>query len=206
MPRVIRGLPLTCLLLTAVATAAVSAEPAVDDVPTIRLPASLAPGAAAPSVEVDSAPASVGASGAPCSGPAYRAFDFWIGTWEVVDADGRRVGDNRIVPDQEGCLLIESWRSANGVTGRSFSFYDAERSVWRQIWISPGSRIEIAGNLLGAHMVLEGKIHYLRTGEVRDFRGTWAPLPDGRVRQYLEESTRDGSWATWFEGFYRRVP
>jgi hypothetical protein len=145
-------------------------------------------------------------SAAPCSGPAYRAFDFWVGAWRVYDAEGQHVGDNRIVIDQAGCLLIESWRSARGVTGRSFSFYDTERARWRQTWISPGSRIELEGNLVGAHMVLEGSIHYLRTGEVRGFRGTWAPLPDGGLRQYLEESSAEGTWVPWFEGFYRSAP
>jgi len=30
-------------------------------------------------------------------------------------------------------------------------------------------------------------------------------LPDGRVRQFFEQSTDGGeTWTTWFEGFYTR--
>lgn len=203
MPRVARGLAFACLC----GALGVSAAPAlddVDDVPTIRLPSTstASPASTAP----PPAPPPAVESAAPCSGPAYHAFDFWVGAWRVYDAEGQHVGDNRIVVDQAGCLLIESWRSVRGVTGRSFSYYDAERARWRQTWISPGSRIELEGNLVGAHMVLEGSIHYLRTGEVRAFRGTWAPLPGGGLRQYLEESSAVGTWVPWFEGFYRSAP
>jgi len=141
---------------------------------------------------------------APCSDPAYRAFDFWVGDWEVLDSDGTRVGTNRITIEEAGCVLVERWLSAKGSTGRSFSFFDPGRMVWRQIWISPGSHIELEGNLLGAYMMLEGHIRYLKDGTTYPLRGTWAPLPDGRVRQYFEESPRPGEWVSWFEGFYSR--
>jgi hypothetical protein len=142
---------------------------------------------------------------APCAGPAYRAFDFWLGTFEVSDPDGVPAGVNRITAEEQGCVVVERWRSVRGVTGRSFSFYDPKRGAWRQIWISPGSQIELEGNLHGTHMVLEGEIRYLRNGVVRPFRGTWAPLPDGNVHQTLEEGAEAGGWTPWFEGIYRRV-
>jgi hypothetical protein len=143
---------------------------------------------------------------APCSGPAYRAFDFWAGTWRVYNAAGAHAGDSRVAIAEEGCVLVERWRSTRGVTGLSLNFYDPEKSAWRQIWIGPASQIELEGNLLGAYMVLEGRIRYLRDGKIRPFRGTWAPLPDGGVRQTLEEGNEAGEWTPWFEGFYRRAP
>jgi hypothetical protein len=152
------------------------------------------------------APAHAEDAGAPCAGPAYRAFDFWAGRWIVTDPDGERVGTNRVTIEEAGCVLVESWRSASGVTGRSFSFYDPARGKWRQLWVSPGSQIELEGDLLGAHMVLEGEIRYLRNGAVRRFRGTWAPLPGGGVHQTLEEADERGAWTPWFEGFYRAAP
>jgi hypothetical protein len=37
------------------------------------------------------------------------------------------------------------------------------------------------------------------------FRGLWTPLPDGRVRQFFEQSNDGGeTWVPWFEGFYTR--
>ncbi|MCJ7591455.1 MAG: hypothetical protein MUO51_08890 [Woeseiaceae bacterium] len=33
----------------------------------------------------------------------------------------------------------------------------------------------------------------------------WTPLPDGRVRQFFEQSDDGGvTWVSWFEGFYTR--
>jgi hypothetical protein len=142
---------------------------------------------------------------APCAGPAYRAFDFWIGDWAVFDPAGEPMGRNRIAAAQAGCALVESWRSERGLTGLSVSFYDPTRSKWRQLWISPGSHIELEGDLHGTHMVLEGEIRYLRDGTVRPFRGTWAPLPGGGVHQTLEEADERGEWTSWFEGIYQRA-
>ncbi len=142
----------------------------------------------------------------PCAGPAYRSFDFWIGNWQVVDAEGTHVGDNIITAQESGCMLKEQWAGVKGSTGQSMSFFDAGRGKWRQLWISPGSRIEIEGDFVGAYMILEGTIDYLANGARFPFRGTWNLLPDGRVRQFFEESRQAGVWTPWFEGFYVREP
>ncbi|NJN52263.1 MAG: hypothetical protein HC809_11370 [Gammaproteobacteria bacterium] len=140
----------------------------------------------------------------PCSGADYRSFDFWVGEWTVRDADGTHVGDNSITREEAGCLIAERWRSLRGGTGRSMNFFDSSRGKWRQLWVSPGSRIEIEGGFIGDYMILEGTITYIASGESYPFRGTWNALPDGRVRQYFEESRNAGVWAAWFEGFYSR--
>ncbi len=55
-------------------------------------------------------------------------------------------------------------------------------------------------------MLLVGKIHYLTNSTTQDFRGLWTLLPDGRVRQFFEQSDDGGeTWAPWFEGFYTRT-
>jgi hypothetical protein len=33
----------------------------------------------------------------PCSAPAYRQFDFWLGDWKVRRPDGKIAGANRIM-------------------------------------------------------------------------------------------------------------
>ncbi len=140
----------------------------------------------------------------PCSAPEFRAFDFWVGDWRVTDADGNYVGDNTIASEEAGCVLVEHWRSARGGTGQSLNFFDPARAKWRQLWISPGSRIEIEGGVVGDYMILEGTIWYLASGESYPFRGSWRVLPDRRVRQFFEESRESGVWKEWFEGFYTR--
>src|SRR4051812_18772302 len=70
---------------------------------------------------------------APCRDPVYRQFDFWIGDWTVKDPGGNTVGRNVITREQEGCLLVEHWTSAQGVqTGTSFNYYDVRDKKWHQ--------------------------------------------------------------------------
>lgn len=153
-----------------------------------------------------------------CDGAAYRTFDFWIGHWRVLLADGRLAGENRIEASADGCYLVERWQGARGSTGYSLNFYEPGAASWRQVWVSADSTIEISGGLVAGSMVLEGEIRYRQppdraggetAGPRRPFRGTWTPLADGRVRQFFEEYRADGEgqdrWQTWFEGFYGKV-
>lgn len=137
----------------------------------------------------------------------FRAFDFWLGNWEVTTADDKLAGHNAITLREQGCYLFESWRGTSGVTGSSINYYDAANKKWVQHWVSPnGSQIHIAGGLVDGSMVLVGEIYYLARAQQADFRGTWTPLDDGRVRQFFEQSNDGGkTWAPWFEGFYRRI-
>ncbi len=145
---------------------------------------------------------SAGEQARTCDGPAYRQFDFWRGHWSVT-AGGQQAGHNRITAAHNGCLLEERWRGASGTTGTSLNFYDPLRDAWRQLWVSEGVIIDIAGGLDGPSMALDGTISYTATGDERPFRGLWTPLDDGRVRQFFEEY-RDDAWQTWFEGFYEK--
>lgn len=156
-----------------------------------------------------------------CAGPEYRAFDFWLGHWQVSLADGQLAGENRIEAAADGCSITERWRGARGSEGFSVNFYDPGADRWRQIWVSAGSIIEISGSLQAGSMVLEGEIRYRQppeaadesAGPVRPFRGRWTPMPDGRVRQFFEELIRDNNgeeggeekWQPWFEGFYAKA-
>ena len=147
-----------------------------------------------------------------CEGETYRQFDFWLGVWEVRLADGTLAGENRIEASADGCFLSERWQGARGSTGFSVNFFEPDTGRWRQIWVSAGSIIEIAGSLTDGSMVLEGEIRY-QQGPVRPFRGRWTPLPDGRVRQFFEELIPDNTgqkgaeekWQPWFEGFYAKA-
>ena len=160
-----------------------------------------------------------------CSSAGFRAFDFWLGDWQVRLADGTLAGENRIEASADGCYLTERWRGARGSTGYSINFFEPGSDRWRQLWVSAGAIIEISGGLEGGSMVLTGEIRYQQqppgpdgftppgAGPVRPFRGRWTPLTDGRVRQYFEELISDNSngapgnekWQPWFEGFYSKA-
>jgi len=139
---------------------------------------------------------------------AFRGFDFWVGEWDVHVANGTLAGHNVISSEQRGCVLIENWTSATGGRGTSINFLDKATNEWVQIWNSEsGSQIQIRGGITDDGMLLVGTIHYVSGDTTADFRGLWTPLPDGRVRQFFEQSNDGGaSWSPWFEGFYSRRP
>jgi hypothetical protein len=143
----------------------------------------------------------------PCEQNAgFREFDFWVGEWEVSDGAGTVVGENSITRQESGCVLVENWRGVQGTTGMSINYLNKITDEWVQIWhAASGYQIDIRGGVTGEGMLLRGTIHYIGTGQTAPFRGLWTPLPDGRVRQFFEQSNDDGAtWEPWFEGFYTR--
>ncbi len=136
----------------------------------------------------------------------FRDFDFWIGSWDVHTANGQLAGHNRIERAERGCVLTEHWTNTAGGTGMSINYVDKTTDEWVQVWNSQGgSQINIRGGLTDDGMNLAGTIHYVANGTTAPFRGLWTPMPDGRVRQYFEQSNDGGeTWVPWFEGFYSR--
>ena len=160
---------------------------------------------ACPDTPSSSAPdPAASAIAAPCDQEAHRAFDFWMGNWEVAIADGTVAGHNRIERAHAGCALIEHWRSVRGNSGTSINYYDPSKGKWVQNWIdASGSVIQLEGGVREGSMVLEGR-YAVPDGSEQMMRGTWTLLDDGRVRQFFEVSVDGESWTPWFEGFYRR--
>ncbi len=143
----------------------------------------------------------------PCEHDAlFSEFDFWVGSWDVHVAAGTFAGNNVIEKSQRGCVLTENWSSASGGTGTSINYVDKITGDWVQIWNdASGGQINIRGGMTDGGMLLSGTIHTVADGTTLPFRGLWTPLPDGRVRQFFEQSSDDGAtWTPWFEGFYTR--
>ncbi len=151
--------------------------------------------------------ADLSVSAYPCAhDAAFAEFDFWVGAWDVHDASGVLQGTNTITRDERGCVLTEKWTSATGGTGMSINFLDRITGEWVQVWNSEGgSQIQIRGGITNDGMLLVGTLHNVAAGTTFPFRGLWTPLPDGRVRQFFEQSNDEGeTWVPWFEGFYTR--
>lgn len=139
----------------------------------------------------------------PCTSEEFRAFDFWLGNWNVTTPQGQQAGHNTITSEAAGCLLIEHWQGVQGGSGQSYNFYDATTRQWRQLWVSPGVIIDYAGGLVDGAMQLEGEISYQNTGAREKFRGRWIPLENGNVRQELSQWNREiQAWDDWFTGIY----
>ena len=150
-------------------------------------------------------PASAAEESRPCSAPAHRQFDFWIGEWEVRTPDRALAGINRINSIQRGCGLRENWEGTDGMTGTSLNAYDAARGLWHQTWVdSRGSILLLEGQFKDAKMTLGGSRRSPRGGTVQD-RIIWEPLTGGVVHQLWEHSTDGGkSWTVVFDGRYTR--
>ncbi|NCF16490.1 MAG: hypothetical protein GWP62_14360 [Gammaproteobacteria bacterium] len=143
----------------------------------------------------------------PCeNNEAFDQFDFWLGEWEVHGPAGGFAGTNSITKEERGCMLQERWVNAAGGTGQSINYVDQITGEWVQVWNAEGgSQINIRGGLTDDGMLLVGTLHTVGTDTTIPFRALWSLLPDGRVRQFFEQSTDDGeTWTTWFEGFYTR--
>jgi hypothetical protein len=147
------------------------------------------------------------ANQAPClSDKNYQAFDFWLGDWQVTDAQGVIQGSNQITKSEDSCLIHEHWTSALGNKGYSLNYYNPVTRLWAQRWVSAGSVIEYTGTSeQPGVMTLKGKIYYQQNGLTADFKGTWTLLEDGRVRQLFQQyDDKTKQWNVWFEGFYSK--
>jgi ketosteroid isomerase-like protein len=137
----------------------------------------------------------------PCAEPAYRAFDFWAGTWDVYDVGGQtKVASARIDPILDGCVLREDYRQFDGHHGQSFTIYDAMRHVWHQSWVTNrGELLEIEGTVQDGSIVLRGEDRNAGTL----VRGIWKPEHEG-VRETADTSTDHGkTWKPWFDIIFR---
>jgi hypothetical protein len=141
---------------------------------------------------------------APCGSPGHRAFDFWIGAWEVRTTDGKLAGMNAITREYGGCVIHEHYTTGHGYSGESLNIYDAPRKLWHQSWVdSSGLLLVLEGGMRSGKMVLEGQV----TGadaQVTRHRITWTPNPDGSVRQLWESTDAKGKWLIAFDGKYTR--
>lgn len=138
-----------------------------------------------------------------CDAAEHRAFDFWIGEWEV-SSNGKPAGRNSIRADHKGCTLREEWRGAGGSHGSSLNAYDRRSGQWKQFWIDDGGMVlELVGGIEDGNMVMSTHIKTARGAATH--RITWTPNPDGSVRQHWQ-SRADGSeeWTTVFDGLYVR--
>lgn len=143
----------------------------------------------------------------PCCAETYQQFDFWIGEWDVFNAQGQKVGTNTIQKIQGNCVLTENWIGGKGSTGTSFSYYDRKTKTWNQLWIdNSGGNLNITGNFRDGKMVLMGEKQHNAVKDISfQDRITWTDNKDKTVRQHWERTTDDGkSWNTLFDGLYKR--
>lgn len=142
-----------------------------------------------------------------CTGEAFRAFDFWVGTWVVLDPDGSELGRNRVTRIAGGCGLLEEWEGRGGGSGKSLNFHDPATGEWRQVWVgSGGALLDLRGGPSDGGMTLAQDRPGPDGGILRE-RIRWIPRDRGVVEQLWEASTDGGlSWTPRFRGLYHPAP
>jgi len=146
---------------------------------------------------------SKGTSAAPCDSPEHHQFDFWIGDWDVSDADAiKEVARVKVERILDGCALHELYMDTSGLKGESFSIYDETANLWHQTWVTNRGRVLVVeGKLQGGVIVLSGADR-APSGK-RLVRAAWKPM-NGRVRETAVRSTDGGkTWKPWFDLIFR---
>jgi hypothetical protein len=160
-----------------------------------------------PSPTASSSTAGVAAAGssASCSAPTYRQFDFWLGEWDIVGADGKKTGDDKVVQILGGCALQETWTGTKSGQGMSISAYDPATRRWHQTLVDDsGAVLTLEGDFADGKMVLIGRRPSQKEkGVTIVHRIAWTPTADHRVRQQWEASTNEGrTWRPVSESTY----
>jgi uncharacterized protein (TIGR02246 family) len=141
----------------------------------------------------------------------HRSFAFWIGDWDVTSASGATTdppAQSHIEAVEDGCVILEEYRTAGGYSGRSLNAYHPDRKRWEQFRVDNTGAIH---HYVGGFR--DGNLHY----EAEGVRSTGASSPPARarmtysdqgpdrVRQLGEQSTDGGTtWAVSYDLVYRR--
>jgi tetratricopeptide (TPR) repeat protein len=144
----------------------------------------------------------------PCAtDPQARAFDFWIGDWNVyITGTKSLVGFSHIEKISGECSIYESWKNLGSGNGKSMNFIDPLTNKWRQVWVgSDNSRQDYVD---GAY--IDGAMRF--TFENIDAQGVksigrfiFYNKSPNEVRQFQESSTDNGNtWVTTYDFTYIR--
>jgi hypothetical protein len=139
----------------------------------------------------------------PCERPGspWRQFDFWVGSWDVYDRSGNRVGQSRIERILKDCVVLESWKGTG--EGKSWNTWNPARKQWEQSWVdSSATPVFFTGHLESGVMVYHSD-QPQPDGKPYQRRLTFTPLTGHRVRQF-SEGTADGgkTWSTEYDLIY----
>jgi hypothetical protein len=149
------------------------------------------------------APAQIAA----CATADHRAFDFWVGSWDVYPTGSDRLVAHSLIERlYAGCAIRENWMPLMGAGGGSLSAWVADEKGWRQTWVdSSGIRVDFKGGIEGGAMVLTGWWKdVLGPGKSALVRMTYSRETRGAVRQKGETSADRGkSWQPSFDFTYR---
>jgi hypothetical protein len=143
-----------------------------------------------------------------CASAEHRQFDFWAGDWDAygLDEGNKLVGRARVDVILDGCALLEVYDQLDGLSGQSFSLYDASRGVWHQSWVTNGGKfLSLDGRFQDGRMTLTGS-EIGGDGRTALVRGIWKKA-EGGIRETAERSYDGGTtWKPLFDILFRPRP
>ncbi|MDX1939080.1 MAG: tetratricopeptide repeat protein [Saprospiraceae bacterium] len=147
----------------------------------------------------------------------FQVLDFWVGVWDVYVKGNYpdykvKVAVDSVVRSPGGCSLIEFFDMTpqSKYFGRSFSFYDDVKKVYRHQWT--GSQ----GDIINYEVVESKNNRYVmmatttipgESGSTRLRRMTMDYDPSERtLHQYIENSYNDGkTWEVEWDALFRKI-
>lgn len=146
----------------------------------------------------------------PCAyNPLNRQFDFWVGEWDVVTADGANpAGSSRIELILGDCVIQENWTSGGntGYEGKSYNIYNPDLHRWEQFWNdNAGGMIHFYGELKNG--VMDYWTDEIPQKDETKLKRHLQFIPSGadKVRQFSQGSTDGGkTWHVEYDFIYNR--
>lgn len=135
----------------------------------------------------------------PCTTPDHRAFDFWIGEWDVFVND-RKIAYSSIQLILDECVVFENYSALGGYSGKSFSVFDGASKKWQQRYFDTTGAVH---DWIGEPA--DGALRFVWNHDAQIDRMTYTKEGADQVRQLIETSTDAGkSWTITFDGKYVR--
>ena len=127
----------------------------------------------------------------PCSLGYYRAFDFWVGDWDLSwpgsDAMPAGSATNKITRELDNCVIKENFEGEKPSTlhGMSVSTYDKNMKKWKQTWVdNEGSYLDFTGTFSDNGAIFE------RDASDKDGK----PIKQRMVWKVIDKDNLDWSW------------
>ncbi|MDP5209392.1 hypothetical protein [Microbulbifer sp. 2205BS26-8] len=136
----------------------------------------------------------------------YRDLDFLIGDWEFYSNKGNLIANQTYHKKEQGCLILEDWKTISGETGTGMNFFDPETKKWRQVWMSPRFHIDYSGGINeSGDFILEGKMHPNNGEPGSAIKGIYTRNKDGSItKEFLKYDDKENNWKRFFIGIARK--
>ena len=140
----------------------------------------------------------------PCDTPEGKAFDFWIGEWELSWPGGQGGtpegetgrGKNVITRILDECIIQENFRGEGGFNGMSVSTLHRRTGKWHQTWVDgQGGYIAFTGDFREGEMDLRTDPFPNPSGATQINRMLWTNITADSLDWHWQRSLDDG--ATW---------